>query len=107
MYKRQGLGIDYAIHIIERYREELTHRSEQEALEMTSHQTGSALLISGLTTVGGFAVLLMSPMPLVRNFGLLTALTIVYAVLIALLALPSLLWAGNRLTELVSRQRAG
>ena len=79
-----GLGIDYAIHIIERYREELTHRSEQEALEMTIHQTGSALLISGLTTVGGFAVLLLSPMPLVRNFGLLTALTIVYAVLIAL-----------------------
>ncbi|MEC9353947.1 MAG: MMPL family transporter, partial [Candidatus Thermoplasmatota archaeon] len=69
--------------------------------------TGSALLISGLTTVGGFAVLLLSPMPLVRNFGLLTALTIVYAVLIALLVLPSLLWAGNRLTELLNQQRAG
>ena len=102
-----GLGIDYAIHIIERYREELARRSEKEALEATIHQTGSALLISGLTTVGGFAVLLLSPMPLVRNFGLLTALTIVYAVLIALLVLPSLLWAGNRLTELLNQQRAG
>jgi predicted RND superfamily exporter protein len=46
-------------------------------------------------------------MPLVRNFGLLTALTIVYAVLIALLVLPSLIWAGNRLAELLSRQWAG
>jgi len=43
----------------------------------------------------------------VRNFGLLTALTIVYAVLIALLVLPSLIWAGNRFAELLSRQRAG
>ncbi|MCH2439862.1 MAG: MMPL family transporter [Candidatus Poseidoniia archaeon] len=102
-----GLGIDYAIHIIERYREELARRSEQGALEVTIHQTGSALLISGLTTVGGFAVLLLSPMPLVRNFGLLTALTIVYAVLIALLVLPSLLWAGNRVAERLSRWRAG
>ena len=102
-----GLGIDYAIHIIARYREELARRSEKEALEATIHQTGSALLISGLTTVGGFAVLLLSPMPLVRNFGLLTALTIVYAVLIALLVLPSLIWAGNRLAELLSRQWAG
>jgi predicted RND superfamily exporter protein len=102
-----GLGIDYAIHIIARYREELARRSEKEALEATIHQTGSALLISGLTTVGGFAVLLLSPMPLVRNFGLLTALTIVYAVLIALLVLPSLIWAGNRLAELLSRQQAG
>ena len=102
-----GLGIDYAIHIIARYREELARRSEKEALEATIHQTGSALLISGLTTVGGFAVLLLSPMPLVRNFGLLTALTIVYAVFIALLVLPSLIWAGNRLAELFSQQRAG
>ena len=52
-------------------------------------------------------MLLLSPMPLVRNFGLLTALTIVYAVFIALLVLPSLIWAVNRLAELFSQQRAG
>ncbi len=102
-----GLGIDYAIHIVERYREESQHRGEQAALENTIHQTGAALLISGLTTVAGFAVLLLSPMPLVRNFGIITAATIVYSVVIAILVLPSLIWAGNRLSEWVSQQRTG
>ena len=102
-----GLGIDYAIHIVERYREESQHRGEQAALENTIHQTGAALLISGLTTVAGFSVLLLSPMPLVRNFGIITAATIVYSVVIAILVLPSLIWAGNRLSEWVSQQRTG
>jgi predicted RND superfamily exporter protein len=102
-----GLGIDYAIHIVERYREESQYRSEQAALENTIHQTGAALLISGLTTIAGFGVLLLSPMPLVRNFGIITAATIVYSVVIAILVLPSLIWAGNRLSEWASQQWSG
>jgi len=89
-----GLGIDYAIHIIERYREERIKRSEEEAIEATVLHTGSALLISSVTTVCGFGVLILSPMPLVRNFGIITAATIVYSVFIAVLVLPSLLRAG-------------
>ena len=89
-----GLGIDYAIHIIERYREERINHSEEEAIEATVLHTGSALLISSVTTVCGFGVLILSPMPLVRNFGIITAATIVYSVFIAVLVLPSLLRAS-------------
>ena len=94
-----GLGIDYAIHIVERYREEILHKSERQAIETTIQRTGSALLISGLTTFCGFAVLFMSPMPLVRNFGIITAATIVYSVVIAIFVLPSLIWTSNRIKE--------
>ena len=94
-----GLGIDYAIHIVERYREEILHKSERQAIETTIQRTGSALLISGLTTFYGFAVLFMSPMPLVRNFGIITAATIVYSVVIAIFVLPSLIWTSNRIKE--------
>ena len=94
-----GLGIDYAIHIVERYREEIEHKSEKQAIETTIQRTGSALLISGLTTFCGFAVLFLSPMPLVRNFGIITAATIVYSVFIAIFVLPSLIWMTNRVKE--------
>ncbi len=99
-----GLGIDYAIHIVERYREERAHKSERQAIESTIKLTGSAILISGLTTVCGFAVLFLSPMPLVRNFGIITAATIVYSVIIAIFVLPSMIWLSNRIKELYSSQ---
>ncbi len=99
-----GLGIDYAIHIVERYREERAHKSERQAIESTIKLTGSAILISGLTTVCGFAVLFLSPMPLVRNFGIITAATIVYSVVIAIFVLPSMIWLSNRIKELYSSQ---
>ena len=99
-----GLGIDYAIHIVERYREEIAHKSERQAIESTIKLTGSAILISGLTTVSGFAVLFLSPMPLVRNFGIITAATIVYSIFIAIFVLPSLIWMSNRIKEWYSSQ---
>ena len=99
-----GLGIDYAIHIVERYREEREHKTESQAIETTIMRTGSALLISGLTTFSGFAVLFLSPMPLVRNFGIITAATIIYAMFIAIFVLPSLIWISNRLKEWISSQ---
>ena len=99
-----GLGIDYAIHIVERYREEIEHKTESQAIETTIVRTGSALLISGLTTVSGFAVLFLSPMPLVRNFGIITAATIIYSMFIAIFVLPSLIWISNRIKEWISSQ---
>ena len=99
-----GLGIDYAIHIVERFREEIGHKSVRQALQTTIKRTGSALLISGLTTVCGFAVLFLSPMPLVRNFGIITAATIVYSVIIAIFILPSLIWTASRIKEWYSIQ---
>jgi len=99
-----GLGIDYAIHIVERFREEIEHKSERQAIQTTIERTGSALLISGLTTVCGFAVLFLSPMPLVRNFGIITAATIVYSVIIAIFVLPSLIWTASRIKEWYSIQ---
>jgi len=94
-----GLGIDYAIHIIERYREEIEHKSESQAIEATIKFTGSSILISGLTTICGFGVLLLSPMPLVSNFGLITAATILYSIIIAIFVLPSMIWTSNRIKE--------
>lgn len=86
-----GLGIDYSIHIIERFREESKVRPPIESMQVTIKRTGSAIFISALTTVCGFAVLLLSPMPLTQHFGIITAATIVYSFDLAVFILPILL----------------
>jgi predicted RND superfamily exporter protein len=90
-----GLGIDYSIHIIERFREERKTKGPQESMQTTIESTGSAIFISAITTICGFAVLLLSPMPLTQHFGIITAATIVYSFDLAVFVLPILLvmWA--------------
>ena len=86
-----GLGIDYSIHIIERFREESKAKPPVESMQTTIKRTGSAIFISALTTVCGFAVLLLSPMPLTQHFGIITGLTIVYSFILAVFFLAILL----------------
>ena len=62
------------------------------------------MCIRDRTTVSGFAVLFLSPIPLVRNFGIITAATIIYAMFIAIFVLPSLIWISNRIKEWMSSQ---
>jgi len=90
-----GLGIDYSIHIIERFREERKKLSPHKSMQTTIERTGSAIFISAITTICGFAVLFLSPMPLTQHFGIITAATIVYSFGLAVFVLPILLvaWA--------------
>ncbi len=93
-----GLGIDYAIHIIERYREESKTYETHQAIQRTIRNTGTALFISALTTVCGFIVLIISPIPPIQHFGLITALTITYSSILAVVVIPIFLmwWAKDR-----------
>jgi hypothetical protein len=88
-----GIGIDYAIHIIHRFREERRRRSPelQRAIRTTVMSVGTALLAAAATTIGVFGVLALSGMPAIMRFGTLTALVIFYAFVAALVVLPSVL----------------
>ena len=90
-----GLGVDYSIHIVERYREEQKKNAEN-AVQSALHHSGSALLISAVTTILGFGVLILSPIPAIQQFGLLTSLTIAYCLLASVLVLPVLLTGLKR-----------
>jgi predicted RND superfamily exporter protein len=95
-----GLGVDYAIHIIERFREESKKYDTLPAIQRTIHNTGSALFISALTTVCGFMVLAISPIspiPPIQHFGIITAMTIIYSSILAVVVIPILLvkWSEN------------
>ncbi|QSG14789.1 putative exporter of the RND superfamily [Halapricum desulfuricans] len=94
-----GLGVDYSLHISERFNQELDGaQSVPTALHETVIGTGGALLSSAATTAAGFAVLLVAILPFLQSFGLITALTIVYAFLAAVFVLPSILVVWARFT---------
>lgn len=91
-----GVGVDYTIHITHRFTEELDEgKGIQHAVTETLQTTGGALLGSGLTTALGFGVLLFSDLVPMRQFGGLTAITIVYSLLASFIVLPPMLvlWA--------------
>lgn len=87
-----GIGIDYAIHFTMRYREELAGASSRDhALRATGESTGVALAASAGSSVIGFGILALAPMPMFASYGLLTAVMILMALAASLLVLPSLL----------------
>ena len=92
-----GIGVDYTIHIIHRYEEEFHHSKDPEqAARVTLGTTGSALLGSALTTALGFGVLVFSSLTPFQQFGLVTAITIAYALIAAIVVVPPtmILWGA-------------
>ncbi len=92
-----GLGLDYAIHIIERFREEIKKNDAEAAIQRTIHYTGAALFISALTTVCGFIILIISPIPPIQHFGIITGMTIIYSSILATVVIPILLLRWSKI----------
>jgi len=92
-----GIGVDYTIHVIHRFTEELEHgKSLMDATTTTLSTTGSALIGSAVTTALAFAVLLFSPLLPFLQFGLVTGITILYALIASIIVVPPMLivWAA-------------
>ena len=97
-----GIGIDYSIHMWRRFEVELERRSSHwEALRAALSTTGVALIMSALTTGFGFLVLLFSPMPVIQDFGLITAVTVFFSLILSLILLPVLVELSARNKEQV------
>jgi predicted RND superfamily exporter protein len=85
-----GIGIDYTIHFISRFKRELPiQNSELEALERTLETTGKAILINTVAVMLGFAVLFFSEMLPIKRFGYLTALTMLVSAAGAITVFPA------------------
>jgi len=75
-----GIGSEYAILMMERFYEELDNvGNPYEAMNITANRIGSALIASGLTTIFGFAALISSPFNIISNFGVVTVMSVVLA----------------------------
>ncbi len=84
-----GIGVDYTIHVIHRYREEYARRRDPEqAAVRTLATTGSALLGSALTTALGLGVLVFSPLLASQQFAITASITILYSLIVSILLVP-------------------
>ena len=92
-----GLGVDYTVHFVHRFVDEYkAGHAIDEALDITIAGTGGALTGSMLTTVTGLGVLWLAVIPLIRDFGVLLALGVLYAYLASIVLVPSLVVVWDR-----------
>jgi RND superfamily putative drug exporter len=103
-----GLGIDYSLLIVNRFREELhAGKSVNEAIKRTVATAGKTVFYSGLTIVITLASLMLFPLMFLKSFGYAGVTVVIMAVLGSLVALPALLAIlGNRIDKAVVRKSA-
>ncbi len=97
-----GLSIDYAMLIVQRYREEFgrTHDAKV-AVVATLDTAGRAVFVSGMAVVVSLAALCVVPIPLLRSVALGAVLAVVTAMTASLFLLPALLvWLGPNVNRL-------
>lgn len=87
-----GIGIDYAIHFISRFRIEMEKNKDQLlALKVTLETSGKGILINMITVAGGFLIFLFADLVPLQRFGSLVALTMFSSGFVSLLVLPAIL----------------
>lgn len=92
-----GAGIDYALLIVARYREELRNTEDRHAaMAHALHRAAPAVLASGSTVVVGLLCLLLAQMQATAGLGPVAAAGIVVALLTMLVLLPALLVVCGR-----------
>ena len=85
-----GLGIDYAIHLTSRYREELAVGADIDtAAQVAVVSVGGALVLATITTIIGFATNWFTPLPPIQDFGLFTAFGVLSAFLVMVTLVPA------------------
>ena len=93
-----AVGIDYALFIASRYRQNVADGHEpQEAAAQATATAGIAVVVAGLTVFVALAGLLVVGLPFLAVMGLAAAVTVLIQVAIAITLLPALLgFAGKR-----------
>jgi putative drug exporter of the RND superfamily len=87
-----GLGIDYALLMVSRYREELAAgRAVPDAVVRTVETAGRTILFSGLAVAAALTALLVFPLYFLRSFAYAGIGVVAIAVAGAIVALPALL----------------
>lgn len=85
-----GLGVDYALHLLVRMREE---RARGLPIEEAVHETvvgaGRGIVAGAVTTVGAFLVIAIAPDPVARHLGISSAVGLMSCMLLMITVLPA------------------
>lgn len=94
-----AVGIDYALFIISRHRQNLSEgKSIGESIAIANATAGSSVLFAGLTVIIALLGLSVVRIPFLTMMGVAAAITVAVAILVAILLVPAVLGiAGERL----------
>ena len=103
-----GLGIDYALLMVNRFREELHHGKDVESAIVTTVVTaGKTVFYSGITVIITLSSLTFFPQMFLKSFGYAGITVVAMAILAALLPFPAILaLLGHRINKYTVRKSA-
>jgi hydrophobe/amphiphile efflux-3 (HAE3) family protein len=92
-----AISTEFSVLLAERFRaERAAGWSPPEALARTYRSTGAAVLASGTTAIAGFAVLIVSSIAMLRDFGFVTVIDLTVALAGVMVVLPAVLVLDER-----------
>jgi predicted RND superfamily exporter protein len=91
-----AISTEFAVLLSARFESERVTHAPAEALRRTYRSTGAAVLASGATAIAGFAVLALSDVRMLRDFGLVTVVDLTVSLLGVLAVLPAVLMLAER-----------
>src|SRR5262249_23346941 len=92
-----GLAIDFGVHLITRYEEELRHgRGERVALEKAVVNTGMGIFTGALTTSGAFFAMVATDFDGIREMGIICGGGLLVSLVPMMTLLPALLLRGRQ-----------
>jgi len=88
-----GISVDDSIHFLAKYRQELLHSklSVKDAISVSIRETGASMIYTSIILFFGFIIFAFSNFEGTIMLGLLTSMTLLFAMLTNLILLPSLL----------------
>ncbi len=103
-----GLGIDYALLMVNRFREEIHHgKSVEDSVVTTMATAGKTVFYSGMTVLVTMVSLTFFPLPFLKSFGYAGVSVVALAVVGAIFGLPPILaMMGKRIDKGVIRKSA-
>lgn len=101
-----GLGIDYSLLMVNRFREELHNgKSVEDAVIATVKTAGKTVFYSGLTVAVTLGSMVVFPQPFLKSFGYAGVSVVMIAILSAIIPLPALMnLLGHKVDKFVVRK---
>jgi predicted RND superfamily exporter protein len=87
-----AIGSAYGIHMVNKYLEDIRKgENKKEAIKDTISEVGVPIFLAGLTTSIGFLAFLVSKLTIIRDFGVFTAIGVIFAFIVSITFLPAIL----------------
>ncbi len=101
-----GIGTEFTILVMERYFEEKEKGVDNdEAIKITIGKMGKPIIVSALTTIGGFSALVISDFEILSNFGIMTLVNISLALLSTIIVMPAVLSIHYKISGIFKKKK--